>query len=157
MTLRLRPFEDHDLALFEAWLALDHIRPWYSPAGDWLEEVRGRHGAYAFICHHIILAGDTPIGFCQYYPYDDGGESWHGAVSLDGTYSIDYLIGDTAFLKKGCATAALIQLGKLVFAQADALRIIVQPEVENIASCKTLLAAGYAYDEENQLFILNRP
>jgi hypothetical protein len=31
---------------------------------------------------------------------------------------------------------------------------IVQPEEENHASCNTLLAAGYDYDEENKLYII---
>lgn len=50
----------------------------------------------------------------------------------------------------------LSALNNIIFETTDAERIIVQPEKENHASCNTLLAAGYVYDEENELYIVTK-
>jgi RimJ/RimL family protein N-acetyltransferase len=156
MEITLRPFADNDLPQFAAWLREPHVVPWYTPAEDWLHEVENRRGEFAFISHFIVLADGAPIGFCQYYPYWLSGEDWHGAVPVAGTYSIDYMIGNPAFLRRGCGAQAIRLLTRAVFAQPDAARIIVQPDEENAASRGVLAAAGYVLDTDNGVFILRR-
>ena len=156
MDITIRPLTDPDLPTLARWLAKPHVAPWYTPAEDWLAEVRAREGEYAFIRHFIIEADGVPIGFCQHYPYWLGGEVWHGNLPLAGTYSIDYLVGEEAFLRKGCGAAAIRLLIRDAFARADAARIIVQPDEENLASQHVLRAAGFRLDAENGLFILTR-
>ena len=75
-------------------------------------------------------------------------------VTAEATYSVDYFIGKVDFLRKGCACKALKLLNSIIFTESDARRIIAQPEADNHASQRTLLSAGYSYDEENKLFIL---
>lgn len=156
MNIDLRPFADGDLPRFAQWLHRPHVAPWYTPVGDWLYEVENRGGEYAFICHFIIQAGGEPVGFCQYYPYWMGGEDWHGNLPLGGTYSIDYLIGEPEALRRGYGVQAIRLLTRAVFALPDAVRVIVQPEAENAASRAALTAAGYRFDAENGVFILQR-
>ncbi len=156
MDIRLRPFEDGDLPRFTAWLKEPHIAPWYAPAEDWLHEVENRHGEFSFIRHFIILADQVPIGFCQHYPYWRGGEGWHGNLPLTGTYSIDYLIGELAYLRKGYGAEAIRLLVRDALMQPDAARVIVQPDELNAASRRAVLAAGFAFDAQNRLFILRR-
>ena len=156
MDVKLRPFVDSDLPMLSAWLAQPHVSPWFTPAEDWLAEVRGRRGRYAFIRQRILTADGQAVGFCQHYPYAAGGESWHGDLPLAGTHSIDYLIGDPQYLRRGLGAQAVRLLTGEVFAKPDARRVIVRPEAENIASCRTLRAAGFAYDARNALFILTR-
>lgn len=95
------------------------------------------------------------MGFCQYYPYWKSGEDWHGNIPAEGTYSIDYLIGEVENLQKGYAGAAVRLMGELIAKEKDAKRIIVQPETDNHASRNTLLSAGYSYDMANGLFLKN--
>lgn len=156
MEIRIRPLEDGDLPRFAAWLRMPHVAPWYAPAEDWLNEVENRGGAYAFISHFIITAGGAPIGFCQHYPYGLGGETWHGSVPVEGTYSIDYLIGDPACLRKGYGAQAIRLLVRDALARPHAVRVIAQPDGPNAASRRALLAAGFTFDAQNSLFILRR-
>ncbi len=156
MNIRIRPFQDADLPRFTRWLQQEHVRPWYQPAQDWLTEVAGRQGEYAFIHHFIILAEETPIGFCQHYPYWKSGETWHGSIPREGTYSIDYLIGEPEYLRRGCGARAIRLLLADAFAQPGARRVIVQPDEENLASRNVLKAAGLAFDAQNALFVLRR-
>ena len=154
--VKLRPFADADLPTLAAWLAQPHVSPWFTPAEDWLNEVRGRRGRYAFIRHRIVLADGQAVGFCQYYPFAAGGEHWQGDLPLAGTYSMDYLIGDPRYLRRGLGAQAVRLLGAEIFSAPEARRVIVRPEAENAASRRTLQAAGFAYDERNALFILMR-
>lgn len=156
MDVQLRPFADADLPTLAAWLAQPHVEPWFTPAEDWLTEVRGRRERYAFIRHRILMVDGQAVGFGQHYPYAAGGEHWQGDLPFAGTYSIDYLIGDPRYLRRGLGTRAVRLLAGEVFAQPDAQRVIVQLEAENTASCRTLRAAGFAYDAHNALFILTR-
>ena len=42
-----------------------------------------------------------PVGFCQYYACEDSDELWEGYTALGGSYSIDYMIGETDCLRRG--------------------------------------------------------
>lgn len=155
MDVALRPFEDDDLPRLRRWLAVDHVRPWFEQPEDWMAEVEGRHGEYAWISHFVIEADGEPVGFCQLYPFSASGEDWNGALPVEGTYSLDYLLGEPTLLRRGIARAALSQLIGLIAAEPDAERIIVQPDRENVASRGLLRALGFSYDEADDLFAMD--
>lgn len=143
-----------DLPLFRKWLALPHIAAWYHDPEDWVGEVEQQDGTFAFVRHFIVQSENKPIGFCQYYPYWMSGEAWHGNIPLEGTYSIDYLIGDVEYLGKGYGKQIIRALQKKIQSLPDAARIIVQPEPENQASCGVLQSCGFHYDAENGIYLL---
>ena len=150
----LRPLTDDDLPLLRHWLEKPHVRTWFEHPDHWLREARQRRTEFAWIRHFIALCGQTPVGFCQYYPYVRGGENWHGSVPVDGSYSIDYLVGDETSLRRGLGARMVLALIRILRDVPDARRVIVRPDPANVASRQTLLAAGFAYDADNQLFIL---
>lgn len=150
--LKIRAFEDDDLLLMKAWLNKGYVIKWYEDPGEWLAEIRGRFDEFSFIHHFIALYGDKPIGFCQYYACADAGESWYGDIPLAGSYSIDYLIGEEDYLAKGLGKAIIGLLVQEIFSLNDALRIIVLPDSQNTASCKSLLANGFTLYEKNKLY-----
>lgn len=150
----LRPFQDEDAALFRGWVKRPHVAKWYWDPEDWFRELEERHGAFSWLRHFIITWGGREIGFCQYYPYAESGEDWHGGVPLEGTYSIDYLIGEPEYLGKGLGRETIRRLVDLVREEPGAARIIVMPDAENAASCNALLSAGFHYDGENRLYRL---
>ena len=92
--LKLRPFFNEDITLFSKWLYRPHIAKWYHDPLNWMDEVNKRSDEFSFLHHFIVELEFKPIGFCQYYEYCRSGEDWHGNTDLDGTYSIDYLIGE---------------------------------------------------------------
>ncbi len=151
----LREFSDEDLLLFKKWLYVPHVAVWYHDPLDWLEEVEKRNEEFSFLQHFIVEAANHKIGFCQFYEYRNSGEDWHGSTEVDGTYSIDYFIGDPLYLGKGCGTAMIKALINKINMRDNAKRIIVQPEPENQASCSTLLSCGFSFDESNEIYILD--
>lgn len=154
--IKLKVFQDEDVDLLSNWLRRDYILKWYHDPEEWLREVKSRHDEFCWIKHFIVLENERPIGFCQYYLFSNSGENWNGDIPMEGTYSIDYLIGDMACLGKGIGKQIVELLEKEIFVIDDARRIIVQPEQDNAASCNTLLASGFTYDTINQLYFKNR-
>ncbi|WP_050698780.1 GNAT family N-acetyltransferase [Anaeromassilibacillus senegalensis] len=154
--IQLRVFKDTDILPFEQWLHQDYVAQWYEQPSAWMDEVRQRDGAFRFIHHFIAVYEGVDIGFGQYYAYEKSGEDWHGAIETAGTYSMDYLIGERAYLKKSLGTSLVKALLTAIFQEPDAQRVIVQPEAENRASCNTLRSAGFQYDEENRLYLFLR-
>jgi len=151
-SLQLRPLTDADIPLIQQWLCKEHIAKWYEHPNAWLTEINGRFQGYNFITHFILLLDGSPIGFCQYYTCADAKENWYEGIPLTGTYSIDYLIGEETQLGKGHGVEMISLLISEIFAKNAAVGIIVQPEKENISSCKALLSSGFIFCEEQQFF-----
>ncbi|HWP80290.1 MAG TPA: GNAT family N-acetyltransferase [Candidatus Acidoferrum sp.] len=152
--LALRALNDADMDLLASWLNKDYVLKWYHDADEWLAEIRGRHGAYSWIHHFIAVEGKTPVGFCQYYDCYDAKEleDWYHVSTPGDTFSIDYLIGNEAYLGKGYGKAIVGLLTNAIQAAESAKRIIVQPEKENHASNHVLTATGYVYDEAQKYY-----
>lgn len=155
-SVTLRKLTDEDLPLFQQWLYQDYVAKWYEHPEDWIYEVTNRESEFGFIHHLIVLSEGKEIGFCQYYEYRYGEEDWHNNIELEGTYSIDYMIGDKMYLRRGYGREIILALTKLIFETTEAVRIIVKPEDENKASINALLSAGYEYDASNDLYIMTR-
>ncbi len=154
--LTSRPLQDSDIALFETWVMREHVARWYEQPLDWVEEMQRRKAEFDWITHLILLYGEREIGFGQVYPYWKSGEDWQGTLPVEGTYSMDYLIGEPEFIGVGLGRETVRLLSELIFQWPDAQRIIVQPDEENLSSRGALLSAGYAYDDRNGVFLLER-
>ncbi|OXS26692.1 acetyltransferase [Acetobacterium wieringae] len=145
--IKLRRFEDNDLPIFKEWLKKDHVKRWYTEPEDWIAEVTLRDSTFSWITHFIVEWEEMPIGFGQYYKCLDANEACYSHIPQNGTYSIDYLIGEADCLGKGYGKKAVQLLTEMIFGLSDSKRIVVQPEPENRGSCKALLANGYIFDE----------
>jgi RimJ/RimL family protein N-acetyltransferase len=148
----IRKFRDWDIGLLKAWLKEPHVAKWFTHPDAWIEEIELRETKFSFIQHYVVEEEGYPIGFCQFYDYSKGGEEWNGSIPAEGSYSIDYLIGDPAYLGKGYGTEIVKLLTAEIRNKTDAKRIIVKPEPENKRSRSTLISAGFTYDEKNDLY-----
>ena len=151
--LILRVFEDDDLQLLDKWLRKEYVRKWFEVPGictieDWLHEVRNRNGEFRWLSYFIALSDGFPVGFCTYYKCADAREHWYGEISLDGVYSIDYLIGEEEYLGKGIGSQIIEKLKEMIFSHEDAKKIIVQPDKNNKASCGVLLSNGFVLNKD---------
>lgn len=146
-TFKMRLFEDEDIMLMQKWLHQDYVEKWYDDPEDWLDEIRKRHNEFRFIHHYIAMYDEKSIGFAQYYKCEAIREDWYNMIDLDGVYSIDYMIGEQAYLNKGLGKEIVKQLTKQIFQFADSKVIVVQPDNKNIASCKALEANGYGFNK----------
>lgn len=150
--IRLRRFQTEDIPIFKEWLKKDHVKKWYTEPEDWVAEVTLRDSIFSWITHFIVEWEEKPIGFGQFYKCLDANEACYANIPQTGTYSIDYLIGETDFLGKGYGKKTVQLLTEMIFRFSDSKRIVVQPEPENRGSCKALLANGYVFDEDSGVY-----
>ena len=153
--LYLRHIEEEDIALMSVWLNKPYILHWYEDPDAWIDEIKQINGSCAFIHHFIVMEGSQPIGFCQYYDCYEAGEDWYDVQAPNETYSVDYLIGEEMYLRKGYGTQIIQLLINRISANTQAKEIIVQPEEENLPSCRTLVSCGFEYDKTTAYYRRN--
>lgn len=151
--LSLRIMKDSDIDFMKDWLYQDYVAKWYEHPSSWLNEILHRTDVFFWIHHFIVECKGVPIGFCQYYEYSQSGEDWHDNIELEGTYSIDYLLGNRKYLGQGFGKEMVHLLIEEISKQEGAKRIIVKPEEDNKASCNTLRSAGFSYETEKELYL----
>ena len=157
----IREFKDDDLQLLDKWLHKEYIKKWFEIADvctidDWLREATNRDGEFKWINYFTVLWKGYPVGFCLYYKCVDAKEHWYGDISLDGTYSIDYLIGEEDCLGKGIGKKMVSKLVEMIFSCEDAKRIIVQPDKDNKASCHVLLSNGFLFNKNSNIYEIKK-
>ncbi len=155
LNIEMIPVADEDIALIKKWLHQEYILKWYHEPEEWIREIKERKGEFSFLTHFIVYDGDNPLGFCQYYDCFDAQEDWYTVDSIGHTYSIDYLIGDERYIGKGYGKHIIKMLVEKIRSYKGAKRIVVQPEIENLPSCKSLEACGFLYDNEKQYYCMN--
>ena len=151
--IKLKVFRDEDIGLYKKWLYTTHVAKWYHEPLDWIDEIEKRNSEFLWLHHYIVEYEDKPIGFCQFYEYYNSGETWNGNIDVDGTYSIDYMIGELNYLGKGLGKQIIRALVSKISYHNNAKRIIVQPEKENKASCGVLRSCGFEFDNQNEIYI----
>lgn len=152
--LILKPVEDSDIEQLKIWLNKDYILKWYNDAEEWIDEVKERNGSFSFLNHFIVYKGDERIGFCQYYDCFDAKENWYVVENRNMKFSIDYLIGEEKYLRKGLGKMIVKTLIDEIRKKNRTFEIVVQPDLENIPSIRALLANGFIYDEAKKYYTI---
>lgn len=153
----LRKLEEKDIEMVKSWLYQEYIAKWFGDATGWLNEIKGRNDEYNFIHHFIVEAGQKAIGFCQYYNYNQSPFEDSENLQPNGTYGIDYLIGEKNLLGKGIGKK-LVKLisDKVIEENKNVIRIVADPIIEetrtNVASIKVLEANQFCYDKKSNLY-----
>lgn len=146
--LELRLLEDYDVALVKTWLNKEHVKRWYEiprlgvSIDDWIYEMNERNGEFSWITYLIAQYQGRPIGMCLYYKCEDSDEDF-GALPLTGSYGIDYLIGEEAYIGKGLGKGMINLLVDNIFSFPDARIVTADIDKNNKSSEKALLSCGF--------------
>lgn len=140
--LTLRPMTEADLTLVSAWLARAHVARWWQddPAEAavrqrYLPAITGADPT------HLVVAelGGRPIGFAQWYRWDDESEADRGDVGAEpGDVGIDYAIGEPDACGQGIGTRLIAALVDEVRRHRPGAAVLTDPEQANVASCRVL-------------------
>lgn len=162
--LELRLLTDSDVPLVEAWLNKAHVKSWYEiphmgvTIEDWMYEISQRDGEFSWLNYLIATWHGAPIGMCQYYKCADSGDENFGSLPIAGSYGIDYLIGEEAYIGKGLGRGIVSLLVERIFALPDAERVTADIDEENKASAGALLSCGFVLQNgESSRYVLERP
>lgn len=154
--LSLRAVEDEDISRLEKWLNQDYVIKWFEDPEDWLIEIKGRNDEFYWIKHFIIELDDRPIGFCQYYDCSktEKGQLWDNEP--EGTFGIDYMIGDPKLLGQGIGKQIVGLISQKTIRDKQPVQLIADPNLEddklNIPSIRALESNGYHLDQKSILY-----
>jgi RimJ/RimL family protein N-acetyltransferase len=154
--LEIIQLTNSDIDIVKKWLYKEHVRKWFKEPEEWLKEISGREQNYSFIKHFIVFCQNEPIGFCQYYACSEADEEEYRSYPKEGTYSIDYCIGEESYLGKGYGQEIVERLVDLIWKIKESKLIVVQPERENTMSCNVLLKNGFMFDDVTKVYVLRK-
>jgi len=146
--IELRPMIEDDLPLVAGWLREPHVARWWLPeqtAQQQLEEYRRRltgddDGTHLLI---VVQRGRGPVGWCQWYRWDDTPEEARELGARPGEVGIDYALGDPAATGRGLGTAMIAALVREIGRHHPGCGVVVEPEAGNRASRRVLERNGF--------------
>lgn len=150
--ISLRSANEADFPLIGTWLHKEYIKKWYGDPEEWLAEIRNESGEFSWLNHYIVMYKSTPIGFCQYYDCAQTPEGFEWENEPQGTFAIDYLIGEEQYLKKGLGSGIIQFLCRQISSQENPVQFVADPVPENFDSIKLLEKNGFTLDEATGLY-----
>lgn len=136
-----------DLPAIAAWLALPHVARWWTAGttaeaelAEYRQRVSGGDPATVML---MVLRDDVPVGWCQWYRWDDYPAEAAQMGARGGEAGIDYAIGNPEFIGRGLGTELIAALVAEVRRQHPGAGIMADPEAANTASRRVLEKNGF--------------
>ena len=143
--------DESDLALVEAWLDHEHVARWWIPdttVAATLDRLRARVlGDDSRTRMLVIIVENDPVGWCQWYRWEDYPEEAAAMGARPGEVGVDYAIGEPAYLGRGVGTAAIAALVAEARRHVGACGVLVDPDAANLASRAVLERNGFSLVE----------
>ena len=89
----------------------------------------------------ILEYNDSPIGYMQYYPVEQGRE--YGIETVEAVFGIDLFIGEPDHLDCGIGTRAMKILVGYLDSALGAARVVVDPVVTNKRAIRCYEKSGF--------------
>ncbi len=154
MDLSLREMGSDDLSLVAAWLADPEVARWFlvgSTIAAEIEDLRrcvmGDEPTEAL----IVLDGDRPIGWCQWYLCQNYPEHAVGVGAGPADVGIDYAIGEPGRRGRGQGTVLVGSLVTYIRGRHPDAAVFADPEASNLASRRVLENNGFRLLAERPL------
>src|SRR5580700_8312296 len=110
----LRPMTPGDLPLVESWLREPHVATWWcaheAPEDHLAEYRRGLAGQDRRTTRLTVTEDGVPVGWCQWYRWDDDPSEAEAMGAEPGEVGIDYAIGEPGAVGRGVGTAMIAAL-----------------------------------------------
>lgn len=143
MKITFRPLATADYPLFAHWLGEPHVARWWRDEPTTAQGVAEKYGSDSKTAVFVVQDGAKPIGIIQTYRWSDYPEEAKGFPLAMA--SIDYLIGEKAYVGRGYGTQMIRQFIEAVVRPyyPDAPGVATSAEVDNAASLGALRKAGF--------------
>lgn len=145
-----------DLACVARWLAEPHVARWWLPDTTAEVELAKLHSRIAGKCDQATktltiierLGGSTaaasPVGWCQWYPYDYYPIETEALGADRSDCGIDYAIGEPTAIGRGLGTELIGALVNEVRQHRPGCGILADPDARNTASRRVLERNGFS-------------
>lgn len=140
--ISFKSFSTSDIKQIYDWTQQPHVKKWWQDPEDWLEfkqKFEDKLQSPYRACF-IIYIENKAVGYIQTYQANKFPE-WTNQP--DGTYGMDLFIGDPEFIGKGYGTQIVAKFVEELFKLPEIKRIIINPDVNNIAAVRAYEKAGF--------------
>ena len=150
------------------WFQEPTINQWYARGKHWsLDEIKKKYEPRVFgkedVPSFIVYKNETPIGFIQYYRFENGfpeGIKDHRNLLFqhhdkDELVGIDLFIAEADMRGKGLGVKLIHQFTEAFLRQFSA--IVVDPAVNNVGALRCYEKAGFvrtAFSEDPDYFVM---
>jgi aminoglycoside 6'-N-acetyltransferase len=148
--IELRPMTEADLPLVGAWLREPHVARWWlqddTAAEEEMQEYAARvagRGDTATTMLMVVERGHGPVGWCQWYRWDDYPGEARELGTHPGDVGLDYALGDPGAPGRGLGTAMIAALVREARRHDPGCGVVVEPEATNAASRRVLEHNGF--------------
>jgi aminoglycoside 6'-N-acetyltransferase len=132
------------------WRNRPHVREWWDPddppltVAGWIDELRSSTGEADRSTACILEVSGTPIGYMQFYPWDDEQEYLQevGITLPAGAWGLDIFIGESTLLDQGIGSRAVRLLSDHLFAELRASAVALATEAGNTRAQAAYIRAG---------------
>jgi RimJ/RimL family protein N-acetyltransferase len=150
MSVVLRPLTLADLPLLHRWMSEPHLRPHYMQSDISADEVARKFTpridpAHIIRCRIAMFDG-CDYGYAQWYPTASYADSGAMIAGFRHGVSVDYFIGDAAFLGRHLAAPMLRALVAEVFATMPSTDrdVFISHDDRNVVAARATRAAGFS-------------
>jgi aminoglycoside 6'-N-acetyltransferase len=134
---------EDDLPLISSWLCEPHVARWWRE--DPATEIAGYRRCVEGIDPTVALiaeAGDRPVGWCQWYRWDDYPQAGQFGAR-PGELGIDYAIGAADSIRRGLGTELVAALQRKAWVAEPAAPVLVAVDAAHAASRRVLEKNGF--------------
>lgn len=140
-----------DLPLVRKWLVQPHVAKWLNDENEWMKEISANLESN-WVWHFRADLNLKPAGFVQCYDTYRAPEGpW--SSQPPATFGIDFFLGESSLLGKGNGVKLVNEFVQFVKMRFNPKRLIVDPDIENKTSQRTIKRYGFKLEEESGLFV----
>lgn len=145
--ITFKPMQFSDFRQIYDWIKQPHVSNWWSDPSEWSEfKLKFQHKLESlYRSCFIIYVDNAAIGYIQSYVANKFPE-W--PEEPDGTYGMDLFIGEADYIGRGFGSRIVAQFVRELFTSPEVVRIIISPDVKNIAAIKSYERAGFKVVKE---------
>ncbi len=158
--IELRPMSIDEVRLVEDWLREPHVARWWlagTTADAESAEIRSCVEGVTKSATHMLTVLErgqraaSPVGWCQWYPYDAYPSEGSAAGARAGECGFDYALGDPGAVGRGLGTQLIRALIAEVRREHPRCGFIVAPDARNLASRRVLELNGFVLVEVRRI------
>ena len=153
LAIRRMRDEPSDYDLFVRWRNEPHVAEWWTTDDDptptttqhVVEQYGPRTEDASWVTSCIISVGDRPVGYLQFYPWDDEAEAAAemGVLAIEGSYGLDIFIGEPDMIDRGVGSRTVALLSRYLFEACHATGIALLTPVGNERAHRAYEKAGF--------------
>ena len=147
LSVRRMRDDDDDYALIARWRSDPRVLEWYGGRDQPLDlaAARAKHRPRVLgeelVNPCLILLGDRPIGYVQYYVVDEPAE--YALEDATDVWAMDLFLGEPEVWGRGVGRRVVRALSTWLFEARGAQRIVIDPQVRNVRAIRAYERAGF--------------